>query len=133
MVCGEPANAVGEHSPKLQHRCDALARSGHGAFHLVDERLYAHGHGYIKAVVRIRADGAKGLFRGDPVHIQPVTVEQRAHRTLMLALAHLTHFMECCFKLEASSAERCGTATGEIMLFQHEDLPAFLCEVCCRA
>ena len=48
----------------------------------------------------------------------------------MLALAHLAQLMKRAFKLKASSAERCGTATGKIVLFQYQYAPALLGEVC---
>ena len=102
------------------------------AFHLVDEVLNACGHGDIEAI-RIGRDGGKAFVRAAPFDIQPVFIlKQLPHRAalaLTLAGAHLAQLVQGRFKFIITADKACGTASGQVVLFEHEHLFPGFCKI----
>ena len=128
MALREPVDAVVQHAAQLHHRGHGLARAGDLPLHLVNEVLHPGRHGDIEAV-RVGGDGREGFVCGHPLDVELVSaVEQLSHRAegaALLAVSHLAQLVKGRLKLVLAALEACGTAAGEIVLFQHQDLLAF--------
>ena len=131
----EPVNAVMEHAAQLQNGRHGFPAAGDLTLHLVDEGLYARGHGDIEAV-RVCRHRGKGFMGGTPLHIQFVGVfEKLSHRAAgaaFFSVAHLAELMERCLKFVIAAAEACGAAAGQIVLFQHKNFLSGRCQIGCR-
>ena len=125
----EPLHAVHQHPAQFHDGGHGLPAAGDLTLHLVNEVLHPGGHGHVEAV-RVGGDGGKALVGAAPLHVQTVLILQQladgAPLALALAGAHLAQLMEGGLKFIIAAHKTCGTATGKIVLFQHQHLfPGF--------
>ena len=119
---GRPGPCMSLAFGELEEGGGGFAAAGDIALHLVDEVLYAEGHGVVLAGAQ--GDSAVGLGDGHELYLveDAELLEELIEVAAVAGGAHVAELVERGFKFEAPADKTCGKAAGEIVPLGEQDL-----------